>query len=602
VGVAYESLRTVGSLLLINSDFRLFLSDLSTIGQQVFAETAFAASNIARGAAEQIQPSEQDIRAITISESESRPVPSVDNLDGGASEVSRVVANGVTRTGQEAVASLKENLSGEQKDALLRRLKKAVAKLRGRSDYSDSVSTISKLIQRYAKLYSRAVDETINTVNEDLETSAELDRAVEGFWHLLSSFGDPEQWKELENQFKKLMAYRQKDPEFEDLMNDVGNALQKMLTDPNFFQSAQNEMEELRKKSQGIGNESSLRRDIDNFLLQLQKAFQSAVDDEDVSKLLSTSLKIFHVLSPTGRTTNPELGEDFLQVFLPLFIQGIQYIPIPRLEVSTPEIDLLLENVILEPGRTVDSSSFFPFRMRIETYNDLEIRKARFKAVSRVTSLVSIKVDGVSIRADDVGFWLRAHSGFLRLADEGIASFQLDERGIDVQIDVEIGKDRLEKILTLRDVRVKVHKLSYTLRKSKFSCLAWCLKPFIRPILRKMLERQLATAIASNLHAANRELLFARERLRATQISDPKDLGTFIKAMVSRLTPEDDPDLYTNVGLTSPDRGVFSGIYAPGSVVKVWNEEAEQAGEIVDDNATVGWRNEIFDIQTRIVG
>jgi hypothetical protein len=206
----------------------------------------------------------------------------------------------------------------------------------------------------------------------------------------------------------------------------------------------------------------------------------------------------------------------------------------------------------------------------------------------------------MSIRADGIGFWLRAHSGLLRLADEGIASFQLDERGIDVRIDMEVGRNRLEEILTLREVRVKIHKFSYTLQKSKFACLAWCLKPFLRPIFKKVLERQLATAIANGLHAVNRELLFARERLRATRISNPEDLGTFIKAVVSRLTPKYDPDLYTNIGVTAPSRGIFAGVYAPGSVVKLWNEEAARAGEVVDDNAVAGWTNQIFDVHAQM--
>ena len=112
------------------------------------------------------------------------------------------------------------------------------------------------------------------------------------------------------------------------------------------------------------------------------------------------------------------------------------------------------------------------------------------------------------------------------------------------------------------------------------------------------MQKQLATAIADFFHAANRELLFARERLRATRISDPQDVRTFIKAVITRLTPEEDPDLYTAVGVR-PSEGVFKGVYAPGSVVKLWEEEARQAAERVDDFTREGWRNEIFDVQTR---
>jgi hypothetical protein len=513
-----------------------------------------------------------------------------------------VFANGIKKTGQEATQSLKENISGDQKETLVHRLKAAVTKLRKRNDYSDSVSTIGVLIQRYAKVYSRAVDNTLSTVQEDVDTNEELDRAIKNGWTLVSSFGDKQAWQELEKRFNKVISHAQKDPEFEHMMEEVSASIQKMLTDPDFFDSASQKVDKLKEKSKEVGTESPLRKDVDALLQQCRTVLDSVINDQDISKLLSTSLKIWNILSPANTTSNTELFTDTYTIFIPLLIQAIQYIPIPRLEIAVPEIDLLLENLILEPGRTINNTSFLPFRLKVETYNDLSIRKARFRTISSVKSLVTVKVQGLSIRADEVGFWLRAHKGLLRLADEGIASFELDDRGIDVEMDVEVGKDRLEKILSLKNVRVKIHHLSYTLRKSKLACLAWLFKPLLRPIIRKVLERQLATAIGDFFHAANRELLFARERLRATRISDPQDLRTFIKAVITRLTPEDDPDLYTNIGVmgAANERGnVFAGVYAPGSVVKLWNEEAARAEEVVDDNASQGWRNEIFNVQAR---
>jgi len=214
---------------------------------------------------------------------------------------------------------------------------------------------------------------------------------------------------------------------------------------------------------------------------------------------------------------------------------------------------------------------------------------------------MTIKIDGLSMRADEIGFWLRAHAGILRLADEGIASFELDERGLDIHLDVEIGKEKLEKILTLKAVRVHIHKLNYQMRKSKFSFFGWLFRPLLRPVIKKVMEVQLAHAIADGIHAANRELLFARERLRATRIADPDDLKTFFKAVMARLTPDDDPDMYSRVGVAQPGKGVFKGVYAPGSVVKLWNEEAAQAGERVEEYEQGGWRNEVFDTHTRMM-
>ncbi|PQE17885.1 bactericidal permeability-increasing protein [Rutstroemia sp. NJR-2017a BBW] len=598
----YASIKTVGSLLLTNSDFRIFLSDLNTIGRQVFADTAKTVSAVAEDAAKEIEPSTSENQAMKNPGHErSEPIP-VEDLQAEVSDVAKVVTNGLKKTGQEAGASLKENITGEQKETLKRRLKQAVMKLNKRNDYSDSVNTIGLLIQRYAKVYSRAVDKTINTVTDDVETNEELDRAVKNGWSLISSFGDKSAWKKLEESFNKVLGHSQKDPEFENLMGELAKSIQEMLTDPNFFDAATDKIGELKEKSEKVGTESPLRKDIDDLLRQARITLDSVFNDEDISKLLDTSFKIWTVLNPLNKQSNTELFTDVSTVLIPLFISAIQYIPIPRLEISVPEIDLLLENLILEPGRTINHTSFLPYRLKIETYNDLSIHKARFRTFSKVTSMVTVKVQGLSIRADEVGFWLRAHKGLFWLADQGIASFELDERGIDIEFDVEIGHNQLEKILTLKDTRVKIHKLSYNLRQSKFACLAWLLKPLLRPVLRKTLEYQLSTSISEFFHAANRELLFARERLRATRISSPDDIMTFVRAVITRLTPPDDPDLYVGLGVQGGAKkkgNVFRGVYAPGSVVKVWEEEGRRAGEVVEDEAVRGWRNEIFDVQGR---
>ncbi len=582
-----------------NSDFRLFLGDLNVVARQIFADTAFTFSDAARDAAKKIEPSDEDAERVKHPDADPGQPPSGEDLAGDAQEVSAVVVNGLARTGEQAGRSLRDKVTGDEKETLLYRLKQAVTHLRGRRDYSDSVSTIATLLQRYAKVYSRAVDATIGAVQENVSTNEEPDRAVKNFWSLVSSFGDREAWEELERRFHAVVKHSQSDPQFEKLVTDIGNFIQKLLTDPNVLDSANDRIEELRSKWHNSGSESSLRADLQAFLEQLQTTLTSVADDKDVSKLLTTSRKIVNILSPPGAVGNGELLDDCLHVFVPMVIRLIQYIPIPRLEISVPEIDLLLENLILEPGKTVNDSSFLPYKLRVETYNDLEVRKAKFRVATRVTSLFSIKVKGLSVRADEVGYWFRAHSGIMRLADEGIASFHLDEKGMDITIDVEVGKERLEKVLTLRDVRVHIHKLSYTLRKSKFSFFAWIFKPIMRPILRKVMERQVAKAIADGLHAANREILFARERLRATRITDPQDLRTFVRAIITRLTPEEDPDVQTRLAASPPKTGVFAGVYAPGSVVKIWNEEAARAGEVVDDHAADGWRNEVFDVQTQ---
>lgn len=596
---AYQSLKTVGGLMLTNEDFRTFLGDLNIMGREVFKDSAFKLSGVAEEVGKKVEPSQQDQKLIAQpGQDEQVDVPSAQQLEEQVEDVTKTVANGSAEVAQTTVESASDKLSGDEGQTLLNRLKQAIMALRERQDYSKSVSTLTLLIQRYAFVYSRAAAEISEVAAEDTQQNAELDRAIKNGWALLTSFGDKNEWNACETQFQKIMDHKENDPEFEELMTDVGNSLQRMLTDPSFFDDAPAKFDELREKTKKTGKGTSLNKDIDDLLVQLQRTFNSVLQDSDIHNLIQTTLRLVSVLSPTNRATNPELLHDSINVFLPLIISAIQYLPIPRLEVSTPQLDLLLENLILEPGSTVNKTSFLPYRLKVETYNDLDIRRTHtLTTATSMKNLVTIKLDGLSLRADEIGFWLRAHSGLLRLADEGIASFALDERGIDVHIDVEIAKERMEQILTLKAVRVHIHKLQYNVRKSKFAWLSFLMKPLLRPILRKTLESQIATALADFFHTANRELLYARERLRATRISQPDDLLTFFKAVAARLQPEEDPDVYTRVGVAQPGKGVFKGVYAPGSIVKVWNEEGARAGERVEEMGfdAQGWRNGIFD-------
>lgn len=587
---AYQSLRTVGSLLLTNSDFRVFLSDLGTVGKEVFRDTAFSLADVSKQTAEQLDP-DHPVEANGSSEP-----PTKQDLQDDVKDVANIVSKGAVDVAHDAEQSVVEHISGSEGDALTQRLKKAVGRLRKRPDYSDSVSTLSMLLQRYMLTYSNVVVDTASALEDDVNVNPEANKALHNFWLLLTSLGDANEWKGVEESLNALIDDGKTDPNFDEFVQHLSRLVQEMFSDPDFFEHLSDKFQQLRKESQNLTARSSMSEHLDQLLVHSRAAMQSVLRDQDIHKLLNTSSRIIKTLSPSGAYTNSDLITDSINVFVPLAVQAIQYIPIPRAEVSTPAIDLLLENLILEPGKTVNASSFFPFKFNVSTRNDIEVRKARLRTTSSVKSLVTLKISGMSIAADDLGYWFRLHSGLLRLVDQGLAGFHLDERGLDIALDLEIGRDRMDKIVSLRRVGVTIHHLNYSLTKSKFACIAWLLKPLIRPIVKRALEAKIAAAIAEGLQTLNRELLYARERLRATRIASPDDLWTFIKAVAARLTPAPDPDVETRIGVkTGP--GVFKGRYAPGSLMRIWEEEGRVAAQKVYEYEQDGWRNRIFDVQ-----
>ncbi|PCG99431.1 Hypothetical protein PENO1_053120 [Penicillium occitanis (nom. inval.)] len=603
---AYDSLRTVGGLLLTNADFRLFLDDVATIGRQVVADTTYTLSEAAHEVAEAAEPSKDELKKVDGAGADDGKQPSKDDLKKDVNQIADTVEQGIVNAGQAAKESAEQNFSGPQRDTLLNRLKQAVLKLRKRNDYSDSVATLSKLVQRYGMIYANAAEETASAVNEDVEVNRDLKNAVDSFWTLVRSFGSSQEWEYLERCFHDVMRHANKDPEFESLLGDIGKSLQEMLTDPAFFDSAPERLDELKEKSKNVDGKSSLRNDIDAFLQQVRRTLRSIPEDPSIAKMNAAAKKIIRDTSNVYTNQTSTIVADAAHIFLPLLIRSVQYIPIPRLEISVPEMDLLVENLILEPGRTVNQSSFFPYKVLVTSKTNMELAKVHSKkAKTDIKTILTVNLQGLNISASEFGYWIRAHSGLLfRFGDEGIGSFFLDERGIDVAVDLEIGRDRLARLVTLRGVRVHIHKLDYKIQRSRWRFLLWLVKPLLKQLIRRTLERKIAEFVVSLVVTINRELIFARERLRAVNIANPQDYATFIRALLARPKAYANPEVYSRVGAYPPRSGVFKDVYTPGSMVKVWRDEAERAHDVIEeseegqnnDGLHLTWRNSIFDV------
>ncbi|KAJ5140685.1 hypothetical protein N7448_004093 [Penicillium atrosanguineum] len=598
---AYDSFRTVGSLLLTNADFRLFVDDVATVGKQIFADTAESLSETSKLVAEQVRPSKNEEEALMGAGADEGREVSREEVVEEVTTVAGVAGEGIAHTGEEALKSAKEHFTGRERDTLLFRLKKTVQQLRQRTDYSDSVSTLAQMVQRYAMFYANAAEDTASTAGENVEANADLKQAVDQFWDLLRMFGSAKEWEELQKKFQNVMRHANKDPEFEQMMGEVGTSLQDMLTDPEFFDSAPEKLDELQKQSEKVGSETGLRDDIVEFLAQTKRTLRALPEDAAISKLVNATKKLYDDAWGAYNDKSTDLPADLVNVFLPVVLRMIQYVPIPRLEVAAPEMDLLLENLILEPGHTVNFSSFLPYRMHLTTRNDIDIVKKHSKQTQTdIKTVFRVTVQGLNISAQDFGYWLKTHTLFWHMKDEGIASFYLDRRGIDISLEVEVGRGNLEQIFTLRNVRVRIHKLDYKVSQSKWRFLLWLTKPFLKHLVRRVLEKKIAEEIVGAAHALNRELIFARERLRATRIANPEDLGTFVRAVLARLKPAD-TDVEARIAIEPPKSGVFKGIYAPGSIVKTWHDEATRAQEAIEDgDETHGlghtWHNAIFDV------
>ncbi|EPS36897.1 hypothetical protein H072_9550 [Dactylellina haptotyla CBS 200.50] len=603
---AYSSLYTITSLLFQNPDFNKLVSDSLTITRQALASGVSTAAESIEQVAEQIEPPDTLIDSIGDVPDSDQPRAD-EEAKQTLEEIEVTIQKGVKEAAKDTKETMMEAVTPERKAAMKERVRQAVTRLKGYADYNTSVSTITTLLKSYLMAYSAAVGEVVDEVSGDVTPNKALIESGYLFWSFISSFGEQRQWDVLKERLKELLEHRHKDPEFENIIELVADSLRRLLTDPDYLFEDEDEVTkryQMLKEKLSDNDGRSLGHDVDAVIKQLHKVAISVYNDRGVAQVKDTTLSIMDlVLTSSGEHGfNMNLLSDIGNVLIPKALESIQYIPIPRLTLVSPDIDLLLEPIIFEPGRTINSSSFLPYRVSVVTTNEMDVFKGPNRAKTHLSSSARIKIEGLTFKAEDVGYIMKVHRNWLvNFTDSGIASIRLDEEGIDVHLDLEFTRSSVDELVILKGVHVNLHTFDFTLRRSKFSFLAWLFKPLVKPMIRKLLENSLREAIEDGLRSLNREMVYTRERLRATRIANPHDLTTFVRAVLARWSAPSELPVVVGVDwrahrANGRAEAPFDGEYAPGSLVSLFEAEAMGAGERVEEGAAGGWKNACFAI------
>ncbi|MBE3045766.1 hypothetical protein IMZ48_25115, partial [Candidatus Bathyarchaeota archaeon] len=302
-----------------NSEFRFFLGDLTTIGREVFRDTAFSLSAVSKEVGKEVAPPEGNGHAGKSPHPDTQHPPSSHDFKEDAAEVTRVVYEGAGKVAKDASASVSDNVSQEERETLLARLKETVLGLRQKPDYNESVSALSLLLRRCIKAYTRTLSKAAESLEEDFHRNRETDLALYNFWKFVTSIGDKERWEDLEDAFKAMLGNAKDDPNFEQHLDQVGDLLQAMLTDPEFYDSSEDRFAELYDKLR-LKGAPGFRRDIDVFLSKLRLACSSAWQDDDIRHITDTAKNVSNILQ---KSSARELTSDCMNVLAPTLIDAI---------------------------------------------------------------------------------------------------------------------------------------------------------------------------------------------------------------------------------------------------------------------------------------
>lgn len=278
-------------------------------------------------------------------------------------------------------------------------------------------------------------------------------------------------------------------------------------------------------------------RDHTNRIIDEAKFLADQFDQDPHNKAFAQSLeKLFHDLG-TDESGKPvfkkHLLEDISNVIVPGIFEHTRYVPLPRIEVSDPMIDAVVENLVIESDNLAPNV--------IEFGSDNYFRWGRKKISNKHDNKIMISASGVQMDLRDVSYYVKKKQGFPSITDKGVMDIYLGGEGFSFKIAASNAhkKDR-QHFAKIDKVTVDVKNLKIKIKQSDHKLLFSIAKPILlkvmRPVIQKVLEKQIRdsfTQADAYVYDIHQEAQRAVDRAKANP--DPDNVSNIYKEYVTAI-------------------------------------------------------------------
>jgi Family of unknown function (DUF5923)/Protein of unknown function (DUF4449) len=233
-------------------------------------------------------------------------------------------------------------------------------------------------------------------------------------------------------------------------------------------------------------------RDHTDRILDEFKFLGDQFDQDRQNKAFAAAIqKLFQDLGTgeNGKATfKPHLIKDLTNVIIPGAFERTRYVPIPRIEVSDPMVDAVIENLVIE------SDNLFP--NIVEFGSDNYFRLGRRQVSNKHEHKVMIAASGIQMDLRDVAYYVKKKQGFPSLTDKGVMDVFLGGEGFSFKLAARTAqsKDRTH-FVSVDKVTVNVKHLNIKIKQSNHKLLFNIAKPLLlrvmKPVITKAIENQI---------------------------------------------------------------------------------------------------------------
>ncbi|KAH6603519.1 hypothetical protein Trco_008294 [Trichoderma cornu-damae] len=653
---ALEGLRTLGTLLITNGQFRKLLSDASILLRDMIGDGATNVANLIRPSDEQLRQMDEaapdntwhekpefskenfktrarglykgsakkDAKDVVAAAGDAA-VPQagttpevgahgqVSTRQGAATDASQASAKaGVdaarTAAGQKLDQNvdsetrekvkkrneeyrrktreyLKKKMPQERRDQVVFRLKKIVLECQQHPDYSQAVQTLLRLAEEYGR-HGRSYAKGSADSAKDVRTG--LSAAEEDLRTLIERFANGTSTEDLWQSIGQIYKDADKDQELRDWFKQVNAYIRKCLLEQGYVleDGSTHEWNRLYDRGRFLLREK-YRSHTDRVIDEV-RFVADQFDQDPQNKAFGHAVhKLFKDLGndENGRPTfKPHLVKDLTEVIMPAIFENVAYVPIPRIEYSDPQVDAVIENLVLE------SDNFMP--NVLEVASDNYFRWGRKRIANKHKNSVDIKVTGIQMDLRDVGYHIKRKSGFPSITDTGVVDLLLPGDGFSFRVKVSTPEKKdSQHVFKVEKVDVNVKGLKLKIKKSNHKLLFTLFKPIalraIRPVLQKAIEKTIkdqCNKADQFLYQVKQEADLALEEAK----NDPEKAANIYKryynATQKRILQGKEKakavthDKKVNVAMTKQD-SIFPDIHLPGGISSKTTEYKELAAK-----------------------
>jgi hypothetical protein len=295
-------------------------------------------------------------------------------------------------------------------------------------------------------------------------------------------------------------------------------------------------------------------------------------------------------------TFKKDLVRDLRDIIVPGIFENVRYVPVPRIEVSDPMVDVVVENLCIESDNLLPNV--------VEFGSDNYFRWGRKKISNKRDNKIMISMSGIQADLRDVSYYIKKKQGFPSITDRGIMDIFLGGEGLSVKIAASTAqKNDKESFVKLDKVNVSIKHMNIKLKKSSHKILFNTFKPMlfrvVRPALQKVVEGQIREAFKKGDGFA-KEIHTEAKRAQDAAREDPENAPTIFarysdairaRAQAKAKQAEDIAKRDTKVQtvMTLHD-SIFPKIELPGGISSKATEYAELAAK------GERWESPIFSI------